>query len=212
MPSPIVETPACLCCCGQPSWLFELLSRAYHRRPGHARDLIGKRHGGDLDRPALHVICASQRRRVPCCRAYRITAITPLTSSHRKYRFPCLEFYPDAPCRRSNAAWRRARSSRGFVRTELFPITDFSRPRRWRRSNQPLDPPAGGFLRWNNATWIRFLDSSDLSCDRGVLAGKNLEAEPCGRGYPTILSSAMILNSSAVPFAPFARDDASSAR
>ena len=31
------------------------------------------------------------------------------------------------------------------------------------------------------------LDSSDLCCDRGVLAGKNIEAEPCGRGYPTIL-------------------------
>ena len=27
------------------------------------------------------------------------------------------------------------------------------------------------------------LDSSD----HGVLAGKNIEAEPCGRGYPTIL-------------------------
>src|SRR2546421_10280918 len=31
------------------------------------------------------------------------------------------------------------------------------------------------------------LDSSDLGGDRGVLAGKNIQAEPCARGYPTIL-------------------------
>jgi hypothetical protein len=32
------------------------------------------------------IICASQSRRVPCCRAYRITAIAPATSSHRIHK------------------------------------------------------------------------------------------------------------------------------
>ena len=40
------------------------------------------------------MIRASQSRRVPCCRAYRITAMAPATSSHRKYRFPCFEIRP----------------------------------------------------------------------------------------------------------------------
>ena len=33
---------------------------------------------------------ASQSRFVPCCRAYRMTAIAPATSSHRKCRLPLL--------------------------------------------------------------------------------------------------------------------------
>src|SRR5436190_16230312 len=57
------------------------------------------------------------------------------------------------------------------------------------------------------------LDSFDLCCDRGVLAGKNIQAEPCGRaGIRPSFSSAMILNSSAVPLRPFAEIMPSSAR
>jgi hypothetical protein len=37
---------------------------------------------------------ASHGRFVPCCRAYRITAIAPATSSHRRYRLPCFEIPP----------------------------------------------------------------------------------------------------------------------
>ena len=40
-------------CGSRVSRLFEAFS-AYHHGPGHASDLIGKRNGGDLDRPALH--------------------------------------------------------------------------------------------------------------------------------------------------------------
>ena len=40
------------------------------------------------------MIRASQSRLVPCCRAYRMTAIAPATSSHRKYRLPCFEIPP----------------------------------------------------------------------------------------------------------------------
>ena len=35
------------------------------------------------------MIRASQSRLVPCCRAYRMTAMAPATSSQRKYRLPC---------------------------------------------------------------------------------------------------------------------------
>ena len=37
---------------------------------------------------------ASQSRFVPCWRAYRMTAIAPVTSSQRKCRLPCLEILP----------------------------------------------------------------------------------------------------------------------
>ncbi len=36
----------------------------------------------------------SHSRFVPCCLAYRMTAIAPTTSNHRKYRFPCFEIPP----------------------------------------------------------------------------------------------------------------------
>jgi len=37
---------------------------------------------------------ASQSRFVPCCLAYRMTAMAPATSSHRKCRLPCFEIAP----------------------------------------------------------------------------------------------------------------------
>jgi hypothetical protein len=52
------------------------------------------------------------------------------------------------------------------------------------------------------------LDSSDLSRDRGVLAGKNIEAEPCGRGYPTILRVSNDLEQLGCAVAPLCRDNA----
>jgi hypothetical protein len=36
----------------------------------------------------------SQSRFVPCCRVYRITAMAPATSSHRKCRLPCFDILP----------------------------------------------------------------------------------------------------------------------
>ena len=59
---------------------------------------------------------------------------------------------------------------------------------------------------------MRYLDSSDLCCDRGVLAGKNIEAEPCGRGYPTILLVSNDLEQLGCAVAPLCRDNAESAR
>ena len=43
--------------------------------------------------------------------------------------------------------------------------------------------------------------------DRGVLAGKNIEAEPCGRGYPTILLVSNDLEQLGCAVAPLRRDD-----
>jgi len=40
------------------------------------------------------MIRASHSRFVPCCRAYRMTAMAPVTRSHRKYRLPCFEILP----------------------------------------------------------------------------------------------------------------------
>src|SRR5215212_11125680 len=53
-----------------------------------------------------------------------------------------------------------------------------------------------------------FLDSSDLCCDRGVLAGKNIQAEPCGRGYPTILLVSNDLEQLGCAVASLRRDNA----
>ena len=52
-----------------------------------------------------------------------------------------------------------------------------------------------------------FLDSSDLCCDRGVLAGKNIEAEPCGCGYPTILLISNDLEQLGCAVSPLCRDN-----
>src|SRR6266480_7594741 len=49
-PRQFVEAPD-LCCCRQQSWFLERLC-ADHHGPGHARNLIGKRNSGNLDRPA----------------------------------------------------------------------------------------------------------------------------------------------------------------
>jgi hypothetical protein len=49
-----------------------------------AATLIGRRS----------MIRASQSRFVPCCRAYRMTAMAPVTRSHRKYRLPCFDIPP----------------------------------------------------------------------------------------------------------------------
>jgi hypothetical protein len=67
------------------------------------------------------MIRASQSRFVPCCRAYRMTAIAPATSSHRKYRLPCFEIPPSRSCHPSNAVWEQARSTPpGCVRTGML--------------------------------------------------------------------------------------------
>ena len=55
---------------------------------------------------------------------------------------------------------------------------------------------------------MRYLDSSNLCCDRGVLAGKNIEAEPCGRGYPTILLVSNDLEQLGCAVAPLCRKNA----
>ena len=52
------------------------------------------------------------------------------------------------------------------------------------------------------------LDSSDLCCDRGVLAGKNFEAEPCGLRDPTILLIGNDLEQLGCAVATLRRDNA----
>jgi hypothetical protein len=91
MPSPIVETPVVYAAGSNlgslncsPRTIMAQAMRAILLASATAATLIGRRS----------IICASQSRRVPCCRAYRITAIAPVTSSHRKYRFPCFEILP----------------------------------------------------------------------------------------------------------------------
>ena len=51
------------------------------------------------------------------------------------------------------------------------------------------------------------LESSDLCRDHGVLAGKNIEAEPCGRGNPTILLVSNDLEQLGCAVAPLRRDN-----
>ena len=66
----------------------------HHHGPGHACDLVGERDGSDLDWPAFHETRRARAASVPRCRAYRMTAMAPATSSHRKYRLPCFEMPP----------------------------------------------------------------------------------------------------------------------
>jgi hypothetical protein len=151
MPSPIVETRVVYAAAGSKlgslncslRTIMAQAMRAILLASATAATLTGRRS----------MICASQSRRVPRCRAYRITAMAPATSSHRKYRFPCFEILPDVPCRRSNAAWEQARSRpRGFARTRTLPNHPLPRLGRWRRSDQRRGSVrAVGFLRTNDA-------------------------------------------------------------
>src|SRR6201988_4096270 len=52
------------------------------------------------------------------------------------------------------------------------------------------------------------LDSSDLPRNRGVLAGQNIKAEPCGRGYPAILLVSNDLEQLGRAVTPLRRDNA----
>jgi hypothetical protein len=76
------SNPGSLNC--SPRTIMAQAMRAILLASATAATLIGRRS----------IICASQSRRVPCCRACRITAMAPVTSSHRKYRFPCFEILP----------------------------------------------------------------------------------------------------------------------
>src|SRR3954468_13756620 len=112
---------------GQQSWFLERLC-ADHHGPGHARDLIGKRNSGNLDRPALHNMCKPEPPR----------AMLPRISDNghgaaiANTDFPVLRFYPDVPCRRSNAAWEQAQSKPpSFVRTRTLSNHRLLRPGRW---------------------------------------------------------------------------------
>ena len=74
MPSPIGVADLC---CQQQFRLF------VHRGPGHPRHLVGERTAATFV-GRRSIIRASQSRFVPCCRAYRMTAMAPVTSNHRK--------------------------------------------------------------------------------------------------------------------------------
>ena len=69
-------------------------SPAYHHGPRHTCDLVGQCYSSDLDRPTFHDTPRAKPLRtvLPC--AYRMTAIDPAMSNHRKYRSPCLEMPP----------------------------------------------------------------------------------------------------------------------
>ncbi len=106
--------------------LFEALSaitaqaiRAILLASATAATLIGRRS----------MIRVSQSRFVPCCRAYRMTAVAPATSSHRKYRLPCFEMPPSRslPLATDDGGLRVRKSKtsvdtlRGYVRdAEMF--------------------------------------------------------------------------------------------
>jgi hypothetical protein len=98
-----------------------------------AATLIGRRS----------MIRASQSRFVPCCRAYRMTAIDPAMSNHRKYRLPCFEIPP----RRSLPPVECCFGTRPIQAARLRPDENaFHRrprqPAQWRRSG-----PRQGFPR-----------------------------------------------------------------
>ena len=127
---------------------------------------------------------ASHGRFVPCCRAYRMTAIAPATSSQRKWRLPCFDIPPSFLCRRLNVALGPGRSTPLDCAPTRTPSNH--PPQRLARS-QPLGqrqgfPRAAGFPHTIGARHgyaSRWLQS--LCSDSGVLPSKNREAEPCQR-------------------------------
>src|SRR5437899_1526760 len=79
--------------------------------------------------------------------------------------------------------------------------------RRWRQRSATT-PRAHSRARFGNVTGLRPVDSAPvMRGDRGVLAGKNIEAEPCGRGYPTILLVSNDLEQLGCAVAPLRREE-----
>ena len=170
-----------------------------------AATLIGRRS----------MICASQSRRVPCCRAYRITAMAPVMSSHRKYRFPCFEILP----RRSLPPVECCLGTSPIQAARLRPDENsFQSTTSETRAVATMGPTPGicSSRRLSSLercqAWMRFsiapISAAIAACWRARTSRLNRAAA----GIRQSFSSAMILNSSAVPLRPFAEIMPSSAR
>jgi hypothetical protein len=158
---------------------------------------------------------ASQSRFVPCWRAYRMTAIAPVTSSQRKCRLPCFEILPSLSlppveyCLGTNPI--HAARLRPDVNSFQSPTSATSG---WRRSGRHRGfPPAAGFLHTSGARHgYALLDGHDLCPDTAAYwRARTSRLNRAAAGMRWSCSSAMISSSSAVPLRPFAKIMPSSA-
>ena len=154
---------------------------------------------------------ASQSRFVPCCRAYRMTAIAPVTSSHRKYRLPCFEIPPSRSLPPVECCLgtkpdpgRQVASGR-----ERFPITH-------------LGDQGGGDDRANARDFLKpptfftrsvpgmdvLLNGSDLCRGICVLPSKSVEAQSRNRWNAVIIHIRNDLQQLGRAIAALGRDDA----
>ena len=185
---------------------------AYHDGPGHARNLVCQCDRSNLDWPALHNAPEPEPFFVPCCRAYRMIAIAPATSSHRRYRLPCLVMLPSRSLPPVVCCFGTSRSRPpSCVRSGTPSSRPLRRPGRWRRAGRcPGSPPAAGFPRTSDArSWMLF-SMAPISAAMALywraitsrMAARRRGESGCPR-HPS-----MILSNSAVPLRPLADDNA----
>jgi len=156
----------------------------------------------------------SQSRFVPCCRAYRITAIAPATSSHRKYRLPCFEIPP----RRSLPPVECCLGTSPIQAAKLRPDENaFQSPTSATRAVATIGPMPGiSSSRWLSShercqAWIRYSMTPISAVVAAYWRARTSRLNCAAAGMQSLVLLAMILSNSAVPLRPFAEITPSSA-
>ena len=127
---------------------------------------------------------ASHGRFVPCCRAYRMTAIAPATSSQRKWRLPCFDIPPSL----SLPPVECCLGTRPIHAARLRPDANALQSPTSATSAVATIGPTPGISSSRRLSFTRsvpgmdtLLDDPNLCRDSCVLPSKNFEAEPCDR-------------------------------
>src|SRR5262245_57215461 len=128
--------------CGrQQAWFLEALA-PHHHGPGHASDLVGKRDGGDLGRPALHesgepgiVLNESEELRAAAFDVRRDRQATLGSASGRCTQFHACRFAD--PNRVTNARLSAGRNTCGIWQLETDIVVN-------RRATTMLSDPFSG--------------------------------------------------------------------
>jgi hypothetical protein len=134
-----------------------------------------------------------------------MTAIAPTTSSHRKYRLPCLVMLPSLSCR-SCAASALTRSRLQDCAPRRTSSSRRSRqPLPWRRPGRCLGSPQPS-ARHTRAVqdYDALVDGYDLGTNRAMLVRQHIENAADGAETRLSAPSAMILSNSPVPLRPLA--------
>src|SRR5262249_24674055 len=127
---------------------------------------------------------ASHSRFVPCWRAYRMTAMAPVTSSQRKCRLPCFEILPS----RSLPPVECCLGTKPIHAARLRPDENvFQSPTSATSAVATIGPTPGISSNRRLCSHERCQAWNDLCPDSRILASKDVEAEPRGPWNAIIL-------------------------